>query len=150
MQLWFLFVFKSGFFSAKLSVTGGSSSVNSKHRHNIAIVMSAVIHSQTRICMVTTKPKTRKQIYLLAFRKINQNTQEVKNERFFSIDKTKQCANCLHYTLRLTKRQTGKQLTPFGVLYMFFRLSLWLKATYAENKFVHCFVLSIWKSVHFL
>ena len=38
------------------------------------------------------------------------NAQEVKNERFLNIDKTKQCANCRH-TLPLTERQTDKQIS---------------------------------------
>ena len=39
----------------------------------------------------------------------SQNTQEVKNERCFNIDKTKQCVNFGH-TLPLTKRQADKQI----------------------------------------
>ena len=40
----------------------------------------------------------------------NQNAQEVKNERFINVDKTKQCLNFPH-TLPLTKRQTDRHET---------------------------------------
>ena len=40
---------------------------------------------------------------------VNQNRQEVKYERFFNLDKTKQCANVRHM-LPLTKRQTDRHI----------------------------------------
>ena len=49
--------------------------------------------------------KNRKQRWLLAFKKADQNTQEVKNERFLISTRQKQSENFRH-TLPLTKRQT--------------------------------------------
>ena len=46
---------------------------------------------------------------VIAFKKTNQNTQEVKNECFFGIYRTKYCDN-FWYTLPLIKRQTDKQI----------------------------------------
>ena len=39
----------------------------------------------------------RKQRRMIAFKKTAQNTQEIKYERFFNSDKTKQCADFRHY-----------------------------------------------------
>ena len=79
------------------------------------------------ILLCTKKKIESRDDSVLAFKKANQNTQEVKNERFFNVNKTKQCANFRHNDIyTLTKR----------------------KATCAENSPI--VVLSTLKSVHFL
>ena len=42
--------------------------------------------------------------------KRDQNTQQVKNERFLKIDKTKQCANFRHPFVRLSKATYAENL----------------------------------------
>ena len=45
---------------------------------------------------------------MLAFKKTNQGTQEVKIWPLFDVDKTEQCANKHHVIMPSTKRQTGQ------------------------------------------
>ena len=71
------------------------------------IIMLPLTKRQTDRQILNTQ--NRKQKWLLAFKKPNQNTQEVKNESVFNMDKTKQCANFRHSYVAF-KNATDKQI----------------------------------------
>ena len=68
---------------------------------SLDMMHNAILGGQVRSCQNWIWMKTRKQRWLLAFKKINQNTQDVKKWMAFNVDKTKQCEHFQH-TLPLT------------------------------------------------